>query len=140
MSIEANKAVVLKGWECAGRGDLDGVMTMYHENIVYHGSGGEEAKGKDAVKATLSGYLTAFPDIKTKVEDIFGEGDRVFSRVQVSGTNTGELMGMPATGKRLELRWIMNVSLFEDGKVIEEWEIFDGSDMMTQLGHMPERG
>lgn len=139
MSVEENKAVVLKVWECAGRGDLDGVMKMYHENIVYHGSAGEEIRGRDALRATLSGYLTAFPDMTIKVEDVFGAGDRVFSRAQLSGTNTGELMGMPATGKRLELRWIMNVARVEDGKLVEEWEIFDNADMMTQLGHMPAR-
>ncbi len=140
MSVEANKAVVLKGWESAGMGNLDTLAAMYHDDVVYHGAAGEEIAGREAVIAMLSGYFTAFPDMNTHVEDVFGEGDRVFTRVRLEGTNTGELMGMPATGKRVEIRWVMNAARLEDGKVIEEWEIFDRMDMMAQLGHLPEGG
>ena len=105
-----------------------------------HGAAGEEITGRQAVVAMIGGYFTAFPDMNTHVEDVFGEGDRVFTRVRLEGTNTGELMGMPATGKRVEIRWLMNAARLEDGKVIEEWEIFDRMDMMAQLGHLPEEG
>ena len=106
MSVEANKAVLVKVWESAGNGDLDGLAAMYHDDVLYHGAAGEEIQGRDAVMAMISGYLTAFPDLTTQVEDIFGEGDRVFARVRIAGTNTGELMGMAATGKRCSGMWI----------------------------------
>ncbi len=138
MSTEANKAVMLKGWESVSKGDQDGVAAMYHDDVVYHGAGGEEITGRAPLMAMLSGYFTALPDIKAEVEDVFGEGDRVFTRVRLTGTNTGEFMGKPATGKRVDIRWLMNVARVQDGKVIEEWELFDNLDMMKQLGHISE--
>ena len=47
-------------------------------------------------------------------------------------------MGQAPTGKRVELRWMMTVGRFQDGKVIEEWELFDRMDMLTQLGQLSE--
>lgn len=138
MSIEANKALVMQGWEGAGSGDLAKLGEMYTDDVIYHGAAGEEIRGREAVVEMIGGYLTAFPDMTVTVEDIFGEGDRVFSRVRVTGTNTGELMGMPATGKPVDIRWMFNASRIADGKVAEEWEIFDRMDMMTQLGHIAE--
>ncbi len=140
MSVESNKDVVLGGWASVSKNDLQGMGAMYADDVVYHGAGGEEARGKDAVLAMLSGYFTGFSEMRATVEDVFGEGDRVFTRARIEGTNTGELFGMPATGKRLVLNWVMNVSRLADGKVVEEWEIFDRVDMLTQLGHMPAEG
>ena len=38
MSVERNKAMVLKLWESVNRGDLVGIAAMYHENVIYNGS------------------------------------------------------------------------------------------------------
>ena len=83
--------------------------------------------------------MTAFPDIEAQVEDQVAEGDRVFSRVRTVGTNTGPLMGKAPTGKRVELRW-MTLHRFRDGRVAEEWELFDRLDMLSQLGHLSAPG
>lgn len=138
MSVQANKAAVLQGWQSATNGDLEGLAAMYHADVLYHGMAGEEIRGRDAVMAMLGGYFTDFPDLTAEVEDVFGEGDRVFTRVRITGRNTGEFMGMAATGKRVEIRWLMNAARVQNGKVIEEWEIFDRMDMMAQLGQVTE--
>jgi len=134
MSVEANKAVILKGWECASTGDQEGLAVMYHDDVVYHGAAGQSVRGREPLMAMLNGYFKALPDMKAEVADVFGEGDRVFTRVRLTGTNTGELMGQPPTGKRVDIRWVMNVVRVQEGKVVEEWELFDNLDMMKQLG------
>ena len=136
MSIEGNKEVIRKGWESYAKGDLDGIATMYHDDVVFHGAADEEIQGRDALIAWDNDYLMAFPDIEAHVEDQIAEGDRVFSRVRTVGTNTGPLMGKAPTGNRVELR-LMTVHRFRDGRVAEEWAVFDRLDMMTQLGHVP---
>jgi predicted ester cyclase len=78
--------------------------------------------------------MTALPDIKLTVEDIFGEGDRVFSRARLQGTNTGEFNGMPPTGKSIDIRWIMNACRVQDGRIVEEWETVDQMEILRQLG------
>ncbi len=134
MTVDENKALIRRGWEIANSGNVQAFDEFYDRNVVYHGGGGEEIRGLENLKAFLQGYFTAFPDMKMTVEDVFVEGDRVFSRVRAEGTNSGELMGMAPTGKRVEMRWIMNVARIANGKVAEEWEILDEMGMMRQLG------
>ena len=140
MSVEDNKAIVAKSWEGISANNLDAAVEGYDENVIYHGAAGEEIQGREGLLEMIGGYFTAFPDLKAQVESVIGEGDRVFARISLSGANTGELMGMPATGKQLELRWIIHETRFADGKVVEEWEIFDRMDLMAQLGHVPADG
>jgi len=54
-----------------------------------------------------------------------------------TGTNTGQGNGLPATGKKVELRGITVWSIV-DGKIHEEWSAFDQLRMMQQLGLIPE--
>jgi len=131
--LEENKQVVLDCWEVANSHDAAGFDRYYAEDVVYYGNDGE-IRGRENVKAYLQGFMTALPDIKLTVEDIFGEGDRVFSRTRLQGTNTGELNGMPPTGKRIDVRWIMNAARVQEGLIVEEWEIVDQLEIMRQLG------
>lgn len=41
----------------------------------------------------------AFPDMNWEPQDILADGDKAVARVQFTGTNDGELMGMAGTGK-----------------------------------------
>ena len=131
---EANKQLVRDMWSALGEGNTGKLREVYDENVVYHGSGGEERKGREAAIEFAQTYLTAFPDMKTSVEQIVAEGDFVVARVNPTGTNTGEFMGMAPTGKAVDLKWVMNMVRISNGKVVEEWEIFDQADFMKQLG------
>lgn len=140
MSVEANKAVVLKAWEYARLGDHAGLESIYHDDVTCYGPAGERLIGRDAVLAARRACLTAFPGLTIQVEDVFGEGDRVFSRVRLEGTNTRAFMAMPATGNHVQLRWLMTVSQLEAGRIVEEWSVFDRMDFFAQLGApRPER-
>ena len=47
-------------------------------------------------------------------------------------------MGKPASGRRVDIQWVMNVVRVQHGRVVEEWELVDSLDMLKQLGHLPE--
>ena len=83
-------------------------------------------------------YRTAMPDLEVVVEDAFGSGDRVCTRWTARGTNDGELMGMPPTGKRVEITGNSIDRFDADGKVVETWDQWDNAGFMTQLGLTPE--
>jgi steroid delta-isomerase-like uncharacterized protein len=87
----------------------------------------------------VAAYRTAFPDVHLTVDDVFAAGDRVAARWVSRGTNDGVLMGIPPTGKHIE---VTGISLFEvvEGKVKAEFEEFDLMGMMRQLGLMPGGG
>jgi predicted ester cyclase len=45
-------------------------------------------------------FRAGFPDLRVSIEDLLTDGDRFASRATVTGTHTGDLMGMPATGSK----------------------------------------
>ena len=70
-------------------------------------------------------------------QDILVDGDKAVNRVQFTGTNDGEFMGMPATGKRVSVGVIDIVRFGDDGLAREHWGVFDMMSMMQQLGLAP---
>jgi predicted ester cyclase len=81
-------------------------------------------------------YQMAFPDVRMTVEDGFAEGDKVVVRWTGRGAHTGELMGIPPTGKQVTVTGI-DVYRVAGGKLVERWGEFDQMGMMQQLGVVP---
>jgi steroid delta-isomerase-like uncharacterized protein len=133
VSLEANKQLVIDLWRCLSEGDFEKMASLYHADVVYHGVGGEERHGREAAVDFARSYKAAFSDLTAQVEQLVAEGDFVVSRVRPSGTHTGELMGLPPTGKRLDVKWVMNMMRIADGQIREEWEIYDEADFVKQL-------
>lgn len=93
-----------------------------------------DLRGPDAAKAACDLYEKAFPDMEVLIEDaIAGEGDTVIIRWIFQGTQTGELPGIPATGKRFSVAGI-TIDRHANGKMIETWSAWDTLGMMQQLG------
>ncbi len=90
----------------------------------------------EATKQQFLELMAAFPDLKMVVEDQIAEGDRVVNRVLVRGTHKGEYMGMPGSGKTVEIGGIDIIRLV-NGKAAERWGYFDDVRLMQQLGAMP---
>ena len=75
----------------------------------------------------------AFPDIKVKIEEVFGADDKVALRWSASMTHTGDSFGIPATGKGVRLTGI-TIARFDKGKVVEGWDNWDQLGMLEQIG------
>ncbi len=82
------------------------------------------------------GYKTAFPAMRAQIQAQVAEDNLVTNRVTVTGKHTGDLFGMPPTGKDIKVD-IIQVQRVEGGKVVEEWEVWDQLEMMRQLGVIP---
>jgi predicted ester cyclase len=82
--------------------------------------------------------LSAFPDVRMNVEDIIESGDATWARIRITGTNEGEFMGMPATGKSVDFQAVDIVRFNDDGTAAEHWGVTDTMTMMQQLGVVPE--
>ena len=85
-------------------------------------------------------YISAFPDLRMHPDDILVSGDKAVARVTVTGTNHGEFMGMPATGRHVEVQAIDIMRFGDDGLVREHWGVVDAMAMMQQLGAVPSGG
>ena len=94
-------------------------------------------KGPEGAKESLETYLTAFPDLKITIEKEIADGEYVVQHLRAIGTNTGELMGMPATGKKANTTGAMTTKFDQSGKIVEVWSFFDNLGLMQQLGLIP---
>jgi steroid delta-isomerase-like uncharacterized protein len=74
-----------------------------------------------------------FPDIVNNIKDIMAVGDKVIVRAVDTATHTQEFQGIPPTGNKFEVSWII-IFRMEDGKIVEAWEEVDWIGFMTQLG------
>jgi predicted ester cyclase len=69
-------------------------------------------------KVWAATILEAFPDTHFTIEDMVAEGNSVWTHVIWRATHRGELAGIPATGKALEVPALF-IHRFEHGKSIE---------------------
>ena len=81
-------------------------------------------------------FYTGFPDIYHTIDDVIGEGDKAVVRFTLRGSHTGDFMGIPATGRPIEVSAIAMLT-FVDGKVAQLNAQFDQLGMMQQLGVIP---
>jgi steroid delta-isomerase-like uncharacterized protein len=93
---------------------------------------------KDGVLEFFEMYRAAFPDLRMDPEDVLASGDKVVARVRATGTNTGEFMGMPPSGKNVDVELIDIIRFGDDGLAREHWGVADQMRMLQQLGAIPE--
>jgi steroid delta-isomerase-like uncharacterized protein len=137
MSTDANKAIIQRFFEAFNTGDLDGVAALCAPHVVVHNSGAPDPLNLDGFRQLAGAFLAAFPSGEHTIEDMIGEGDKVVTRVVYHGTHTGDLMGMPPTGKQVAVS-AMIIDKLANGKIVETWRLFDQMGMMQQLGVIPE--
>ena len=125
-------------YDLLNAGDLDGFAELLSEDFVEH----EEFPGIPQTKAGVLQFFTmfrtAFPDLRFEPQQVFTRDDTAAVYFRATGTNTGEFMGMPATGKSIDVNGLDIVRFGDDGVGREHWGLFDAMKMMQQLGLMPE--
>jgi predicted ester cyclase len=79
--------------------------------------------------------FTGFPDMKWTVQEQVAEGEKVVTRFSWTGTHQGEFMGIPATGKSVEV-WGVVIDVVKDKLFAESRIIMDSIGLLQQLGVM----
>ena len=133
----AHEDTMRRVYELINAGDIDGFGDHLADAFVEH----EELPGlepsKEGVKQLFRMYRAAFPDLRLEAEDVFVSGDTVITRARGTGTHRGEFMGMPATGRSIDIQLIDIIRFGEDGLAREHWGVLDALGMMQQLGAIP---
>lgn len=134
---EDNKALCSRFYqEAINGGNLELIDELVAEDFVDH----EEAPGlepnREGLKKFFAMMRTAFPDLKIDVEFMLADGDKVAAYLTMSGTHSGEFMGMPPSGKKFSIPTV-DIVRFADGKAAEHWGVTDVLTMMQQLGVGP---
>ena len=115
-------------------GDLNALDEILTPNFVDHEEGPPGTPdGIDGVKAFVTMFREAFPDMQVSIEDVMEDDDRVAVRATMTGTHDGELMGVPPSGNRVRLEMI-DIVRIEDGRCAEHWGAADNLSLMQQIG------
>jgi predicted ester cyclase len=140
MGVTENIEAIRKLEDAYNSQDYDAVRSLLATEFTPHTPGSEMLPpGVDGALAAAQGAYQSFPDKRTEIIDIFGEGDRVVTHVRMTGTNTGGIpwAGVPANDKAVDIDWIQISRHADDGSLLETWSQMDTPKMMVQLGVMP---
>jgi steroid delta-isomerase-like uncharacterized protein len=107
-------------------------------DFVWHTTS-KTLQGREPAREFLSMFFTAFPDGHFTIEDMIAEGDTVVTRLTFRGTHQGNFMGIPPTGKQVNVAEIA-ILLIANGKAVEQWTSLDMLGLMQQLGVVPALG
>lgn len=134
--LEANKELVRQFAIVLNAADWDGLDTLLTDNFRRHSQATTdmpELTSLEEFKQLQQMYLVSFPDQRVTIEILVAEGDKVAGYATYSGTNTGPLGDVPATGKSAELKFL-SIFRIKSGKIAELWVEWDNLAMLTQLG------
>jgi predicted ester cyclase len=125
---EENKDVFLRHVEeIWNQGNLDAADDLFHPQAVTPYAP-QLPPGPEGCKMVAGMFRSAFSDY-----DILASGDLVGARMTNSGTHTGDLFGIPPTGKSVSFEELAIVQI-ADGKILASWFQSDQMAMMQQLG------
>jgi steroid delta-isomerase-like uncharacterized protein len=133
-----HSATLQRLYDLLNAGDIEGFGALLSDDFVEHEETPGLAPTKDGVLEFFRMYRAAFPDLRMDPEDVLASGDKVVARVRATGSHEGEFMGMPPTGKSVDVQLIDIMRFAEDGLVHEHWGVVDMLAMLQQLGVVPE--
>jgi len=120
----------LKAWDIH---DLDRLISVMDEDIIYHDITLPPAKRHEGVREFGEGWLTAAPDFTVFIEKFIVKGNYVVNVGRISGTITGEYFGQPAPNKPFDCMFCQ-VAVVENGKIKYIRDHWDSYTMMQQMG------
>ena len=92
-----------------------------------------EVIGPEGVKRLADLLLPGIPDLELPIEDMVAEGEKVLVRLRVRGTHGGDLMGIAATGRKIDIG-VLDLFQFRGGRLIEHWASLDNLGLLRQIG------
>jgi len=131
-----NVDAIRASFEIWNKRDLKKAVSAYAENAILVDHSREITyKGRDQIVGSWEELIKGFPDAEATDFRTHDAGDTVVTTFVGRGTNKGELMAMPATGRRVS-QPICSVAHFDSkGLIDHEDQYADTFSLLVQLGH-----
>ncbi len=131
---EKNKAVIRRfNQEVIGEGNLESFKELMDEQFVNRSAPEGMSNGADGMIYFFNEILRpAMPDVHVTIHQQVVEGDVVTTRKTIGGTHTGTLLGIPATGRVVNID-VIDIVRVKDGKYFEHWGITSLPEVLGQL-------
>src|SRR3954451_2320923 len=112
---EEQNAATFRRWfdEGCSQGNVDLADELYSPEYVTHSVGPQFSPTLDGLKMFIRALRAGIPDLQCPVEEVVAECDRVAGRFSLCGTHNGTLLGIPATGKQVDVG-VMVIARFDE--------------------------
>lgn len=136
--LEANKDLVLRFNSALNDADWDGLDELLTEGFRRHSqaTAGAPVKSREEFKLLQQSFLQTMPDQNVTIEMLVAENDKVAAYATYSGTMTGPMGNLAATGKSTAVKFL-SIFRIENGRIAELWVEWDNVAMLGQLGLPP---
>ena len=137
-AIEQNKNTVTEFIDALfTKGDLGAVDEYLARDYVDHDPPMGFPASREGMRTAGAMFRAAFPDWHSEMDILVGEADVVVEHFIASGTQQGEIFGVPPSGRTVALPGI-NIWRVCDGRIVERWGRLDDLGLMRQLGLVPQ--
>ena len=126
--LEANKALIHKWIDAWTANNLEVLDEIFAQEYSVNGT----LIGVEGVKQAVQFLHSVFADISAELHEIVAEEDKVVIRWTIRGRHAGNFMGIPPTGKDLELTGI-NIYQILDNKIVANHEQTNISEIIQKL-------
>ena len=117
--------------------DWNKVAPFFTDDAVYEAwASGARYQGKEALKAYFEGTVAWSSDFKIQMHHNISSGEWLAGEWTMSGTHTGDVPGMKATGKQYSIQGA-SIMEFRDGKLRRHADYWSLLTFMQQVGLMP---
>ena len=130
MDFEAKAKYLVDVWNSQ---DMNAIRELYqHDAVFYDPLLGNEIKGEQ-IEQYAAGIYKAFPDLQFVVKSIAVSDKLAMAEWSQNGTNTGEILGKPATGRYIEIPAVSVLRYTDSGNLISHYDYWDMKKLLTDL-------
>ncbi len=136
LSRERMVALALRFVDLSNEQRGDAYDEVFATDVVDHDAFPGQAPGIQGFRDTLAQFAAGFPDLRAEAGEPMVDGDRVAFHLELTGTNTGPIMGIAPTGKAVRFGG-MFIFRVVGGRVVDSWGTVDGINLLEQVGAGP---
>ena len=118
--------------EVLNKKNLNAIDHIVAEDFLEHIPFPGQGPGREGLRDIIVVFITAFPDLHWNIEEQIAEGEKVVTRFTMTGTHQGDFMGIPATGRSINV-WGIVIDVVRNGLFSESRIILDSSALIQQL-------
>jgi predicted ester cyclase len=139
--MKAEHVALARGiYDVIQAGDYRRLPELFTEDYVENEPlPGSVKTGQDALVEAIGAYRAAFSDLRFEIQRVISDGDIAAVHYRFTATHTGDFMGLPPTGRRVDVQGVDIGRVAPDGRCCEHWGYMQEGILMTQLS-IPAQG